>query len=193
MRQDACALKDNAEELVQLVRDRDIPNWLALAVTFRGEALAMLGQVKEGLGQVKEGIAQIREGHAIQDAMGVQCYLTVGLAAGRGRKLRGRHPAQGLATLDDALRLVEETDERHWEAELYRVQAELLLSQGRGADSEASLQKAIEGSPPPERQVVGAAGDDRPGAPVAGAGQGGRGPPDAGRDLWLVHGGFRHA
>ena len=39
---------------------------------------------------------------------------------------------------------MDETDERHWEAELYRVRAELLLMQDDQAEAEASLRKAIE-------------------------------------------------
>ena len=50
---------------------------------------------------------------------------------------------EGLGTLDEALSFVEESDERHWEAELYRQQAELLLILGDEAGAEASLHKAI--------------------------------------------------
>jgi predicted ATPase len=53
-------------------------------------------------------------------------------------------PEQGLATLDEALALVEETDERYCESELHRVRAELLLMQDEDAEAEASLQHAIE-------------------------------------------------
>jgi predicted ATPase len=40
--------------------------------------------------------------------------------------------------------MVEETGERHWQAELHRVRAELLLMQGDSAEAEASLHNAIE-------------------------------------------------
>jgi predicted negative regulator of RcsB-dependent stress response len=49
-----------------------------------------------------------------------------------------------LTTLDEALALVEETDERHWEAELYRLRGELLLMQGDRVGAEASFEKAIQ-------------------------------------------------
>jgi predicted ATPase len=39
---------------------------------------------------------------------------------------------------------VEQTDERHREAELYRLKGELLLLQGDDAEAEASFHKAIE-------------------------------------------------
>jgi predicted ATPase len=53
-------------------------------------------------------------------------------------------PGEGLATLAEALVFVEETDQRHWEPELYRLRAELLLMQGDDAEAERSLHKAIE-------------------------------------------------
>jgi predicted ATPase len=40
--------------------------------------------------------------------------------------------------------MVEETGERHWEAELYRLRAEILLMRGDKTEAEASLQEAIE-------------------------------------------------
>jgi predicted ATPase len=49
-----------------------------------------------------------------------------------------------LGTLGEALSLVEGSDERHWEAELYRQQAGLLLIRDDEAEAEASLLKAIE-------------------------------------------------
>ena len=57
---------------------------------------------------------------------------------------RAGQPEEGLTTLDEALVLVERTDERHWEAELYRLRAELLLMQGDEAEAEASLHRAID-------------------------------------------------
>jgi predicted ATPase len=52
-------------------------------------------------------------------------------------------PGEGLSTLDEALTRVNQTDERYWEAELFRLQSELLFMQGRDAEAETSLHKAI--------------------------------------------------
>jgi predicted ATPase len=49
-----------------------------------------------------------------------------------------------LALLTDALAAVETSEERFYEAELYRLKGELLLMQGNEAEAEASFQKAIE-------------------------------------------------
>ena len=53
-------------------------------------------------------------------------------------------PKEGLTILDEALELVAKTDERHWEAELYRMQANLQLMLGNENEAEASLEKALE-------------------------------------------------
>jgi predicted ATPase len=42
--------------------------------------------------------------------------------------------------LDEVLALVEETDERHWEAELYRLKGELLLMQRAKAEAKVEVE-----------------------------------------------------
>ena len=61
----------------------------------------------------------------------------------REAQAQAKQPGEGLATLVKALALVEETGEHHWEAELYRLQAELLLVQGDHTRAKVSLDKAI--------------------------------------------------
>ena len=53
-------------------------------------------------------------------------------------------PDQAVELSAEALALAEQTDEHHWEAELYRLKAELLLMQGDDAEAEASFHKAVE-------------------------------------------------
>ena len=77
-------------------------------------------------------------------SIGDRCYLTgpYGYLA-EGHAKAGRLD-QALVTLDEAIVHVEETDERYFEAELYRMRGEFLLTQGDEADAEASLLKALE-------------------------------------------------
>jgi len=136
MRRDAQALKGSSEELVPLSNEK-VPAWSGGGTTRRGEALAMLGQVQEGIAQMHEGMAALQ-------SVGVRCYLPGILCSLVEAQAKAGHPEKGLTTLAEALTLVEQTDERHWEAELYRLRAELLLMQGDDAEAEASLHKAIE-------------------------------------------------
>jgi predicted ATPase len=123
MRPDAPALKECAEELTQLLNDKRIPSWLGTEASYHGEALAMLGQIEEGIAQMREGLARKHSTDARCNTSGTLCAL-----------------AQALA-------LVQETDERYYEAELYRVRGELLRAMrgsGNETEAEASFQKAIE-------------------------------------------------
>jgi predicted ATPase len=136
MRRDAQALKDNAEELMRLANEK-VPGWSEAGTLFRGEALAMLGQVQEGMAQIREVIAPYQ-------SRGGWCYLPGRLRSLAEAQAKAGHPEEGLTTLAEALALVEQTDQRHWEAELYRLRAELLLMQGDEAEAEASFHKAVE-------------------------------------------------
>jgi adenylate cyclase len=58
---------------------------------------------------------------------------------------RAEMRAEGLASIDEALRLMEKNDDRNTEAELYRVRGELLLQGGASAaEAEACFRRAIE-------------------------------------------------
>jgi DNA-binding SARP family transcriptional activator len=132
---DVQALKNYAEELMRLAEEK-VPLWSGGGIVSRGEALVMLGQAQEGM-------AQIREGMAVYPA-GMRYYFSGRLRFLAEAQAKACRPEEGLTTLAEALALVEETDERHWEAELYRVRGELLLAQGDETDAEASFHKAID-------------------------------------------------
>jgi predicted ATPase len=137
MCRNAPPLKQGAEELMEVSRQQGLCGWVMTGIRHRGEALAMMGQLEEG-------IAGMREGMAGDQAVTVRCYLsgTLGhLAQAQGKT---GHPEEGLTSLDQALTLVEETGERHWEAELHRLRGQLLLMQGAQAEAEAAFHKAIE-------------------------------------------------
>ena len=50
----------------------------------------------------------------------------------------------GLETLDEAIHIIEKTNERIWEAEVHRIRADLLKIQGDFPAAEDSYQKAIQ-------------------------------------------------
>jgi len=139
---DAQALKDHAEALMRLASET-VPTLSAMGLRFRGEALVMLGQIQEGMAQLREGLAAFQP---------IDARLTVTGALGSLAEAQAKagQPQEGLATLTEAFELMEKTGERHWEAELHRIRAELLLMQGdqgqakAGLQAERSFQQAIE-------------------------------------------------
>ncbi len=137
LRRDAQALKDHAEELERLSEDLGFLSFAPTGTSYRGEALTKLGQVQEGM-------EHIRAGMAVRQSLSVHCYFSGILGALAEAQGKAGQPEEGLATLDEVLAQVESTDERYCEAELYRLRAELLLTQGEDAEAEASLQHAIE-------------------------------------------------
>jgi DNA-binding SARP family transcriptional activator/predicted ATPase len=133
MRRDAQALKEHADELLRLAENAQ--TWLPPAIWHRGAAMVMMGEVEEGMARLREGMDGQRSG-------GKRCYLpvTLGLFA-EAQAATGQHEA-GLVTLAEALSLVEETDERHWEPELHRLRGELLLASVNETEAEARLHQA---------------------------------------------------
>lgn len=136
MRRDTPALKESVEELIQLASETSVV-WSIKGALHRGEALAMLGQLEEGIAQMREGIATFQ-------AMGSRTLLPGTLGSLAVAQAKAGQPQEGLATLAEALDLVAETEEHHWEAELYRLRGELLLVQDDEVQAERCFQKAVE-------------------------------------------------
>ena len=98
----------------------------------------------------------------------------------------------GLTLLAEALAVADDTGERRWEAELYRLKGELLLARSAEHDAEAEtcFRQALDIARRQQAKSLGAAGRHEPEPPVAAAGQARRSPRAAGADLRLVHRGL---
>ena len=105
----------------------------------RGWALAMQGQGEEGMAQVRQGVAAWR---ATGAALIVPYFST--LLADVSAHLG--HTEDGLQALAEAHTLVEQHEERWWEAEVCRLRGVLLLRQPGTpqAEAEAWLQRALD-------------------------------------------------
>ena len=92
--------------------------------------------------------------------------------AGRGVWEEGQ-AEEGLCVLAEALALVDRTEERWWEAELYRLQGELLLAQAvrmQHAEAETCFHQALDMARRQQAKSLGAAGRHEPQPPLAAAG-----------------------
>jgi TOMM system kinase/cyclase fusion protein len=114
------ATQAHAEAAMALARAHGFPQYEALGLLFWGWALAEQGQGAEG-------VAALRQGMAAQRAAGAEIIRPYALAmlAEAGKT----EPEAGLAALAEALTIVDATDERWCEGELYRLKGELLLRQ----------------------------------------------------------------
>src|SRR5262249_4897857 len=110
----------------------------AFGAILRGWVLVQQGQTREGIEQMTQGL---RAYSATGAEIWRPCWLKL-LAEAYGTM---GQPETGLTVLTEALTLVETTDERWYEAELYRLKGELLLQQSADnqADAETCFQQAM--------------------------------------------------
>jgi class 3 adenylate cyclase/predicted ATPase len=139
LRRDVPAVYEQAEAAVGLSTEQGFPYWAASGTSLRGWALAMQGQGEAAMAQVRQGITSLR---ATGGALGVPflCTVLAEVADHLG------HTADGLQALAEAHILVEQHEERWWEAEIYRLRGVLLLRQPGTpqAEAEACFQHALD-------------------------------------------------
>ena len=101
--------------------------------------MAAQGQAEEGIAQLQQGLAAWR---AIGTKLGLPAILLL-LAEAYGK---AGQVEVGLQTLAEALALVDQTQERVYEAELYRLQGELLLARSAEhyAEAETCFRQALD-------------------------------------------------
>jgi predicted ATPase len=122
-----------------LATEQGFPQWLAAGTFFRGWALAAQGQAEAGIAQLCQGLAAWR---ATGAEIGRPRWLTM-LAEAYGSV--GQTEA-GLTVLAEALALVGTTGQRVYEADLHRLQGELVLLHAGadgGAEAEPCFQQAL--------------------------------------------------
>jgi class 3 adenylate cyclase/predicted ATPase len=138
-RRDVPAVHAQAEAAVALATAQGFPLWAALGTSFHGWALAMQGQGEEAMTQVRQGITAWR---ATGAALHVPylCTVLAEVAAHLG------HLEEGLQALAEARTLVEQHEERWWEAEVCRLRGVLLLRQTgmQQGEAETWLQRALD-------------------------------------------------
>jgi predicted ATPase len=123
-----------AGALLALCREQDFALLLAGGMILHGWSLAAQGQVEEGVRQMRQGLADWQGTGALSHRPYQLALLTEVLA-------REGRAQEGQAALAEALTLSATTGERFWEAELHRLQGELLLP---GAGAEPSVRGKAE-------------------------------------------------
>jgi len=138
-RQDVPAMHEHAEAVVALASEQGFPLYAAWGMSFCGWALAKQAQGEVGMAQVRQGITILRT----TGAMTTIPYLYTLLADVSAHL---GHTVDALQALAEAYTLVEQHDERWWEAEVHRLRGVLLLRQMEPpqAEAEICLQRALD-------------------------------------------------
>jgi DNA-binding winged helix-turn-helix (wHTH) protein/predicted ATPase len=110
------------EKAMILAQTQGFPLWLGLGTALNGWALIEQGQTKEG-------IAQVHQGLEIYHAIGTELSKSFFLLLLAEAYCRTGQTAEGFTFLTQAQTFIETTGERLFEAELYRLRGEILLTQ----------------------------------------------------------------
>ena len=139
-RREAEPAQEHAETAIAICAEHGIaPHLAAAGSILRGWAIAARGQAVEGIAEIHGGIAAVQP-------TGVRIRRPYYLAMLAEASAWAGEIEQGLTALVDAARIAEETGERRWEAEIYRLTGELTLAGpgGDGTEAEGWFQRALD-------------------------------------------------
>ena len=122
---------------MQISTEMSLGGWKETGTSMYGEALAMLGQEAEG-------IDKIRQGNDFNLALGVRCTMLASIRALGDVYARNGQLEESLSTLDEALNLIDETSEHHWESEIYRLRGKTLQLMDDDQGAEANFRQAVD-------------------------------------------------
>jgi tetratricopeptide (TPR) repeat protein len=126
----------HAEEMFNLASEHGFAHWLAYAIGWRGWSSVAIGQANDGVELLTEAISSLR---ATGSQIGTPMWLTH-LADAHGQL---GHLSEGLSRLTEAGEIIEATDERYAEAEVYRLQGDLMNTTGDRAAAERNYRRAL--------------------------------------------------
>jgi predicted ATPase len=119
-RRDVAATQAYAEAMMALATAQGFQHRVAQGRIMRGWALAMQGDAATGVAHIQQGLKVVQR-------IGQKLYYPYHLALLAEAYGQAKQPEVGLTCLAEALTLVEATEERWWEAEVWRLKGELLL------------------------------------------------------------------
>jgi adenylate cyclase len=137
-RGEAPLVQEGAEATATLSVEQGFPHYRATGILMRGWAVATHGQLEAGTAAIVEGLAVL---HAAGANVRRSYYLALlaDVCARAGRLEAGQ------SAIAEALAFADESGERWWEADLYRLKGDLLLAQSteHHAEAEACLSRAL--------------------------------------------------
>jgi predicted ATPase len=131
--------QERADAAVNLSSEHGFPFWRSAGIVLLGWTLAEQGKTEEGIVQIRRGLTSWRD-------TGAQQWLPFALSLLAEAYVKAGKIEDGLHLLEEALALVDKTEERWCEAELYRLKGELLLALATSdqAEAERNFRHAID-------------------------------------------------
>jgi predicted ATPase len=138
---------ERAEALLALATEHGFALWVAGGTTMRGWALtAWYAEPGAGQGTGDEGRAQIQQGLTAWRATGAKVFRPYGLTLLAEAHAQVGQREAALTLLAEALAVIDDTGERRWEVEVYRLKGEVLLACAaeHGAEAETCFRQALD-------------------------------------------------
>ena len=170
------AAQRRAEAAIGFSSEHLLPQRLAQATMCRAFALV-------GLGRQAEGIAELRTGLAAWNGTGAHLLDSQWLGFIAEAHLRAAEFDEALTTLDGAAQTAVAAGDCHYQAELHRLKAVVLVATGNPAEAASCFQQAIDMAQSQQAKSLRAPRRDQPCPAVARAGQARRGPRPARANL----------
>ena len=123
-------------ELAQIAADAGFHFWQAGSTVLCGWVLAEAGDPEAGRREIQRGMGEWR-------ATGAEYMMPYFLALLAQVELKAKRPEPALPMLEEARIRVERTGERWYEAEIHRLEGEMLLALDRLTDAKASIARAL--------------------------------------------------
>src|SRR3954454_1279118 len=108
----------------------------AMWTLYRGWCLTAAGQAGEGLALLERGLAAYRDA-------GTSLWTPFFLSIMADAHIKARQPELGMNYLAEAVRVIDDTQERWVEAEVHRIHAELTAGMGDPVEAEACFRRAL--------------------------------------------------
>jgi predicted ATPase len=118
--------QERAEAVITIATEHEFPHWVQYGQMVRGYTLAHQGQAEEGIVEIHRGLA----GQRAAGTEAGRAFFTLFLAEAYEK---AGQPKEGLSILAEALAFADRTEERFYEAELYRLKGELTLQKSPGS------------------------------------------------------------
>ena len=134
LRADIDLSRERVEACIKLSDEHGFAHWSATGQILLSWILAHDGEIEEGHRKVSEGIAVWR-------GIGARIALPYFYSMQADVHARDGNFDQGLALLEEAQSIIEDIGERSHEAEIYRLQGELLLRSSKSANHDIEIDK----------------------------------------------------
>ena len=132
LRRDIPEARERVAAALALATEHGLPTWIGMAKIMQGRVLNEQGQRVDGLAQIREGLS-----------VASRLYRPYSLSRLAEALAKAGELDEALSALDEAMKCSRRFAVPYWDAELHRLEGELLVATGVDDRAEACFQEAV--------------------------------------------------